>query len=598
MAFNHAFVRYELGEYEVAVRALEKLIRPKSVQPASSPPDGVPGNSKMERRVQSEVDEVESKWVDLLIKSYVKVGRVGAAVTLTDKQLANLDPVRDSLVLARVALTVYPWRFGAGLWKDIGAHYTQLVRAAEKSLQLSPKEVEETSLRMTPHNSLIFLDNELGSAVVARYVSETYKNQPINGTYARLRVCPSCQYRARLRLGYLLWEVRESDVLYTLIAGLLQHHARQHDPPQVRVYTLTRRPPPDSLRFPANSLVTFVSFSGVAGREAAQVIRREKTEVLLDLTTHGDLSGAHILQHLPAPIQVGYLGYPGPKLAQYMNSSIWDRKAQPPELVVPAVWRSERLVYAGGSAMPSSHTTLFARRPSASDALAQRQALNISDNTTVLCNFLQTWKIQEPIFHIWMLVMRRKLTDAVLVLWEQSADTRDNLGREALARGVPLHRIRFVTRTDDLESYHRRLSMCDLFLDTPFYNAGSTTPTVLWTGVPILTTPGNRTAARLATGFVLGGSTRHGPGETLGRLTVARTAGEYAELLPLLARRHSKGWKAVRRALAYHRDNAHTHGTLFSTEGYARDMERVGIALRRLGAAEPDAASKYHLILA
>ena len=41
MAFNHAFVRYELGEYEVAVRALEKLIRPKTVQPASSPPDGL-----------------------------------------------------------------------------------------------------------------------------------------------------------------------------------------------------------------------------------------------------------------------------------------------------------------------------------------------------------------------------------------------------------------------------------------------------------------------------------------------------------------------------------------------------------------------------
>jgi hypothetical protein len=81
-------------------------------------------------------------------------------------------------------------------------------------------------------------------------------------------------------------------------------------------------------------------------------------------------------------------------------------------------------------------------------------------------------------------------------------------------------------------------------------------------------------------------------------MAVAPTAEEYSRLLPLLARRRSKGWHAVRRALAYHRDNAHTHGTLFSTEGYARDMERVGIALRRLGAAEPDAASKYHLILA
>ena len=46
----------------------------------------------------------------------------------------------------------------------------------------------------------------------------------------------------------------------------------------------------------------------------------------------GDLSGAHILEHLPSPIQVGYLGYPGPKLAPFVNCSLWDRFAQPPGL--------------------------------------------------------------------------------------------------------------------------------------------------------------------------------------------------------------------------------------------------------------------------
>ena len=130
---------------------------------------------------------------------------------------------------------------------------------------------------MTPHNSLIFLPNELGAHIVRRYVSETYSISPINNTYPRLRVCPSCQYQARLRLGYLLWEVRESDVLYSLVAGLLQEHARQPDPPQVRVYCLTRRPPPTSLRFPADSrgrsFVSFVSFSKVSGHDAAQVYR-------------------------------------------------------------------------------------------------------------------------------------------------------------------------------------------------------------------------------------------------------------------------------------------------------------------------------------
>ena len=41
--------------------------------------------------------------------------------------------------------------------------------------------------------------------------------------------------------------------------------------------------------------------------------------------------------------------------------------------------------------------------------------------------------------------MHTKLKDAVLVLWEQSTDTRNNLGREALERSMPLHRIRCQT---------------------------------------------------------------------------------------------------------------------------------------------------------
>jgi hypothetical protein len=41
--------------------------------------------------------------------------------------------------------------------------------------------------------------------------------------------------------------------------------------------------------------------------------------------------------------------------------------------VVSAVWKRERIVYAGASSMPSSHTTLFPRAPTPSEALAQRQ---------------------------------------------------------------------------------------------------------------------------------------------------------------------------------------------------------------------------------
>jgi len=60
------------------------------------------------------VPSMEHKWVDLLVKSYVKVGRVAEAVELTDVQLSGFSKgtEKDRIVRARVALNVYPWRRG------------------------------------------------------------------------------------------------------------------------------------------------------------------------------------------------------------------------------------------------------------------------------------------------------------------------------------------------------------------------------------------------------------------------------------------------------------------------------------------------------
>jgi hypothetical protein len=163
---------------------------------------------------------------------------------------------------------------------------------------------------MTPHNSLIFLNASLGNEIIRRYVSETHRTEPLNGTLAplpcRRHACPSSP---PLKIGYLCWEVVETDVLYTLIAGLLEHHSsrggtRVQGGPEVVVYTLTRRQPPRNLKTPGSGGVRFVSFSRTEGSHAAQVIRSDGVQILYDMTTYGDFSGAHVLRHLPAPVQV------------------------------------------------------------------------------------------------------------------------------------------------------------------------------------------------------------------------------------------------------------------------------------------------------
>jgi hypothetical protein len=152
----------------------------------------------------------------------------------------------------------------------------------------------------------------------------------------------------------------------------------------------------------------------------------------------------------------------------------------------------------------------------------------------------------------------------------------------------------------------RRLCGCDLFLDTPFYNAGSTAPAVLWAGVPLLTLPGDRTAARLAAGVQLGTPPPAPPAApaargaaprraALARLTVARSLDEYRELLPRLARPGGRGWTAARGALRADRGGVGAGGQ-FDADAYARAMERAAHALRRLAATGE--AGRFHLVLA
>ncbi len=90
-------------------------------------------------------------------------------------------------------------------------------------------------------------------------------------------------------------QVVETDILYTLMAGVIQEHGGEHHTGvEVIVYTLTRRVPPGHLKFDQQHGLKFVSFSRVRGEDAAAIIRSHDVDVLYDLTTYGDFTGAHV----------------------------------------------------------------------------------------------------------------------------------------------------------------------------------------------------------------------------------------------------------------------------------------------------------------
>ncbi len=80
---------------------------------------------------------------------------------------------------------------------------------------------------------------------------------------------------------------------------------------------------------------------------------------------------------------------------------------------------------------------------------------------------------------------------------DANARVKDNLRKEAEARGIDPARLVFAPRTW-LAQHLARHRQADLFLDTLPYNAHTTTSDALWAGLPVVTVLGETFAGRVA----------------------------------------------------------------------------------------------------
>ena len=86
---------------------------------------------------------------------------------------------------------------------------------------------------------------------------------------------------------------------------------------------------------------------------------------------------------------------------------------------------------------------------------------------------------------------------SVLFLYADNDWVKTNLINEASLRGVDSARLIFGERIPT-EDYLARYRVCNLFLDTFPYSAGTTASDALWVGLPVLTLIGQSFASRVA----------------------------------------------------------------------------------------------------
>jgi predicted O-linked N-acetylglucosamine transferase (SPINDLY family) len=287
----------------------------------------------------------------------------------------------------------------------------------------------------------------------------------------------------RLRIAYL-----SGDFCTHPLSLLMVELFELHDRSRFEIYGYCWSPQDGSgLRQRViNAMQHFTRIDTLGDTAAAQRIRADEIDILVDL--QGLTAGARpqLLALRPAPIQITWLGFPGSSGHPDIDYLIADAYVIPPEF---DECYSESVLYLPHCFQPSDRQREVATPPS-------RAQCGLPDNAFVFCCFNNNYKITPEVFECWLRILHQ-VPGSVLWLLADNPWAQAHLLQTARQGGLDPARLVFAQRTAPA-LYLARYLAADLFLDTYPFNAGTTANDALWLGLPLLTCSGRAFASRMA----------------------------------------------------------------------------------------------------
>ena len=344
---------------------------------------------------------------------------------------------------------------------------------------LSPQALLQGS---GPLGALALTDDiQVQSASAARWVSRKTTPTP-------RRLAPAAPYpHQRIRIGYM-----SSDFCSHAMSYLVTELFERHDRGRFEVYGYCSSLD-DGSDIRKRVLAAFDHYRIIrtlTDEQAAQVIRDDEIDVLIDLNGLTEGTRLAVLRWRPAPVQATYLGFIGPLPMPELDYLLCDNVVIPPEH--EAAYQPRPLPIPGMyQANDSKRTT--GRKLSRAEA-------GLPEDAFVLCSFSKHFKITEDIFTAWMSILRQT-PRAVLWLAEDNTYSKANMLAAARSGGIAAHRLIFSERADP-DLYLSRLGLADLFLDTFPYNTGTVASDAIRMCLPLVTLCGKAFASRMATSLL------------------------------------------------------------------------------------------------
>lgn len=286
----------------------------------------------------------------------------------------------------------------------------------------------------------------------------------------------------RLRIGFVSADFRTHSVAY-FFESLI-------DPPrpdvEILCYSNTTRIDDVTHRI-RNRVALWRDITTLSDTQAAEAIRADAPDVLIDLAGHTSGNRLGIFALRPCPIQITYLGYPNTTGLPTVDYRITDAVADPEN---NGAFHTETLLR-----LEDCFLCYTPPSPSPDPIVADVD----EPGSIVFGSFNNLAKITPELIAAWAQILRRTPGSRLLIKNRPLADTQiaNRLAEAFQAHGIDRDRLQLVGWSPNTEHHLEIYNQIDIALDTYPYNGTTTTCESLWMGRPVVTWRGSRHASRV-----------------------------------------------------------------------------------------------------
>lgn len=371
-------------------------------------------------------------------------------------------------------------------YNNLGTVHNELGRAAEaakcfrRAVELKADYHEAFSNLLLTLNYLPEVDREARFAEHRRF--DAMYCEPLRGLIEPHANAPEPE--RRLRVGFVSGDLREHPVAF-----FIEPVFAKYNPERSELFCYANHLVDDAASTRLKNLVQhWEHVAWLDDNELAAMIRRDRIDILVDLSGHTARNRLLVFARKPAPIQVGMIGYMQTTGMRAMDYRITEERLDPTGLTER--FNAEELIRLPHGAAPFCPPQ---------DCPSVNALPALSNGYITFGSFNSLAKVTPDVVEAWARVLKAVPSSRFIAVGR----TGNSLRLALESHGVAGERLEILDRLP-MQEYLQLHYRVDFLLDTFPYSGGTTNLLALWMGLPFVTLAGASTAGSVGAGMLRG----------------------------------------------------------------------------------------------